>query len=209
MFLNKRFSPLTSFVFLLMLSVATAVLYFAVAKAENIADRWSEDSLIITNEITMDEALIKTSLGDIRIKLLEDKVPRTVANFVKLIGEKFYDGIKFHRVIADFMIQGGDPNSKGDDKTTYGRGGPGYQFADEINDEPLVRGILAMANSGPNTNGSQFFIITAAKTPWLQGKHTVFGKVISGMDIVDKISQVAKDANDVPLQPVTIEAITL
>ncbi len=192
-----------------MLSGVVAGLYFTIAKAEKIAEQWSEDSLAITSEITMNEALIKTSLGDIGIKFLKDKAPKTVDNFVKLAEEKFYDGTKFHRVIENFMIQGGDPNSKGSDRTTYGRGGPGYQFADEINDEPLARGIVAMANSGPNTNGSQFFIITATETPWLQGRHTAFGEVISGMDIVDKISRVAKDANDVPLQSVAVDKIIL
>lgn len=210
MFLNKRFSSLTSYVILLMLSVVAAVLYFTVAKAEKIADQWSEDSLIMTSEVTMNEALIKTSLGDIKIKLLEDKAPRTVANFVKLTGEKFYDGTKFHRVIKDFMIQGGDPLTKDDmAKGRWGTGGPGYKFADEPNDVKMVRGIVAMANSGPDTNGSQFFIITAPATLWLQGKHTVFGKVISGMEVVNKISQVDKDTNDVPLQPVVVEKIIL
>ncbi|MEK7145141.1 MAG: peptidylprolyl isomerase, partial [Patescibacteria group bacterium] len=109
-------------------------------------------------EISDDEALIRTLLGDIKVELLKDKAPKTVDNFIKLAKSGFYDNTKFHRVIENFMIQGGDPNSKGDNKTTYGLGGPGYQFDDEISDEPLVRGIVAMANSGPNTNGSQFFI---------------------------------------------------
>jgi cyclophilin family peptidyl-prolyl cis-trans isomerase len=158
---------------------------------------------------TFTEAVFKTNMGDITVELLADKAPQTVANFIKLSDEKFYDSTKFHRVIKDFMIQGGDPNSKGDDRSLYGRGGPGYSFADEISDVPLERGVLAMANSGPNTNGSQFFIITAAKTPWLQGKHTAFGKVIAGMDIVDKIGVVQTDQNDVPEQPVIVETVVL
>lgn len=209
MFLNKRFSSLTSYIFLLTLSATVAVLYFAVAKAENIANQWSENSLVITSEITMNEALIKTSFGDIKIKLLEDKAPRTVANFVKLSGEKFYNDTKFHRVIPNFMIQGGDPLTKDDTaKGRWGTGGPGYKFADEPNDVEMVRGVVAMANSGPDTNGSQFFIITAPETPWLQGKHTAFGRVIDGMDIVDKISAVARDSNDVPITPIVVEKIT-
>lgn len=210
MFLNKRFSSLTSYIFLLTLSVAVAVLYFAVAKAENIANQWSENSLVITNEITMNESLIKTSFGDIRIKLLEDKARRTVANFVKLVGEKFYNDTKFHRVIPNFMIQGGDPLTKDDTaKGRWGTGGPGYKFVDEPNDVKMVRGVVAMANSGPDTNGSQFFIITAPETPWLQGKHTAFGKVISGMEVVDKISAVLTDTRDIPLQPVVVQKIIL
>ena len=156
----------------------------------------------------MTEALIKTSLGDIRIKLLEDKAPKTVENFIKLAKDNFYDNTKFHRIIPDFMIQGGDPLTKNDAvKERWGTGGPGYKFADEPNNVKMVRGVVAMANSGPDTNGSQFFIITATETPWLQGKHTAFGEVVSGMDVIDKISQVAKDANDVPLQPVVIKEI--
>lgn len=209
MFLNKRFSSLTSYVFLLILATGIAILYFTVAKAEKIADQWSAMSSATVGEISDDEALIRTLLGDIKVELLKDKAPKTVDNFIKLAKSGFYDNTKFHRVIENFMIQGGDPNSKGDNKTTYGLGGPGYQFDDEISDEPLVRGIVAMANSGPNTNGSQFFIITAAETPWLQGKHTAFGKVISGMDIVDKISRVARDGDDVPLHQVIVEKIIL
>ena len=209
MFLNKRFSSLTSYVFLLILATGIAILYFTVAKAEKIADQWSAMSSATVGEISDDEALIRTLLGDIKVELLKDKAPKTVDNFIKLAKSGFYDNTKFHRVIENFMIQGGDPNSKGDNKTTYGLGGPGYQFDDEISDEPLVRGIVAMANSGPNTNGSQFFIITAAETPWLQGKHTAFCKVISGMDIVDKISRVARDGDDVPLHQVIVEKIIL
>jgi cyclophilin family peptidyl-prolyl cis-trans isomerase len=154
-------------------------------------------------------AVITTNYGAIEIVFLPKKAPNTVNNFVKLAQKNFYDGTKFHRVIKDFMIQGGDPNSKGDDRTLYGRGGPGYVFKDEINDEPLVSGVVAMANSGPDTNGSQFFIITAPATPWLQGKHTAFAKVVDGMDVVNEISAVATDKNDAPIEPVAVEKVTL
>lgn len=120
--------------------------------------------------------------GIIKLRLFEDDAPVTVKNFVDLIGQGFYDGLTFHRVIDDFMIQGGDPNGDG-------TGGPGYTFVDEFNDWKLIRGRLAMANSGPDTNGSQFFIVTTEETPWLDGKHTVFGEVIEGMDIVDLVKQ--------------------
>lgn len=163
----------------------------------------------ITNNKKIMGATIVTNQGEIEIAFFEDKAPETVANFIKLAKSGFYDGTKFHRVIKDFMIQGGDPNSKGNDETLYGRGGPGYQFADEPNDQPLVKGVVAMANSGPDTNGSQFFIITAAATPWLQGKHTAFAKVTKGMEIADKISNVAKNADDVPLEPVVLEKVIL
>ncbi|MEK7120847.1 MAG: peptidylprolyl isomerase, partial [Patescibacteria group bacterium] len=131
------------------------------------------------------------------------------ANFLKLANEGFYDGTKFHRVIKDFMIQGGDPNSKGDNKSTYGMGGPGYMFADEPYTTKLEKGIVAMANSGPDTNGSQFFIITADATPWLQGKHTAFGKVISGMDVVEKIEEVVVDKKDIPVQDIVLEGVLI
>ena len=123
-------------------------------------------------------------------------------NFAKLAKDGFYDGVIFHRVIPDFMIQGGDP-------TGTGTGGPGYEFEDEFNEHRVVRGALAMANAGPNTNGSQFFIVTAEATPWLDGKHTVFGKVTSGMDVVDRICEAERDKNDRPASPVTIERVEL
>jgi len=152
---------------------------------------------------------IKTNKGDIQIVFFTNEAPVTVANFIKLTEDGFYDGTKFHRVIQDFMIQGGDPNSKGDDRRLYGIGGPGYKFKDEINGVRLERGVLAMANSGADTNGSQFFIMTAHATPWLDGKHTAFAKVVKGMDVVDKISKVAKDERDVPLEPIIVEKIEL
>lgn len=154
-------------------------------------------------------AIIKTNIGDIELMFFSDKAPITVQNFVKLSEAGFYNGTLFHRVIKDFMIQGGDPLSKQSDWSLHGTGGPGYAFADEINDEKLVRGVIAMANAGPNTNGSQFFIVTAEQTPWLDGKHTVFGKVVNGMDVVDKISMVETNGQNHPLKDVVIEQVVL
>ena len=150
----------------------------------------------------MRSATLHTNHGAIEVELFEDVAPKTVANFVKLAEDGFYDGVIFHRIIPDFMIQGGDP-------TGTGSGGPGYQFEDEINDNKVVRGALAMANAGPNTNGSQFFIVTTEAAPWLDGKHTVFGQVTSGMDAVDAIEAVETDARDKPRDDVVIERVEL
>jgi cyclophilin family peptidyl-prolyl cis-trans isomerase len=147
-------------------------------------------------------ATIETSKGTIELELFRDDAPETVANFEKLAGEGFYDGLIFHRVIPDFMIQGGCPEGTG-------TGGPGYKFGDEINDHKIVRGTLAMANAGPNTNGSQFFIVTADATPWLDGKHTAFGQVRSGQDVVDAIQSVDRDGRDRTVEPVTMERVTV
>jgi cyclophilin family peptidyl-prolyl cis-trans isomerase len=147
-------------------------------------------------------AVLHTSHGRIELELFDEDAPRTVANFRSLAGRGFYDGVTFHRIIAGFMIQGGDP-------TGTGSGGPGYTFDDEPNSRPVVRASLAMANAGPNTNGSQFFIVTAEACPWLDGKHTVFGQVTQGMDVVDAISRVETDARDRPRQPVRIERVEL
>lgn len=156
------------------------------------------------------QATIKTNLGDITVKFYSAESPKTVANFIKLAQSGFYDNTKFHRIIKDFMIQGGDPLSKDDNlKARWGTGGPGYEFADEINSHKLVRGSLAMANSGPDTNGSQFFIVTANATPWLDGKHTNFGQVISGLEIVEKIGASKTDSNGRPLNDVFIQSIEL
>ena len=152
-------------------------------------------------------AVLETNLGTIKFKMFYKDAPKTCANFERLTEKKFYDGIKFHRVIKDFMIQTGDPNSRDDDWSDDGTGGPGYKFEDEINEHKLVRGAVAMANSGPNTNGSQFFIVTAKETPWLDGKHTVFGKVIEGMDIVDKIGNSETNENDHPLKDIVMEKV--
>jgi cyclophilin family peptidyl-prolyl cis-trans isomerase len=145
---------------------------------------------------------LHTSEGPIELELYPDDAPTTVENFLKLSRDGFYEGVIFHRVIPDFMIQGGDP-------TGTGTGGPGYQFDDEFNEHRVVRGAVAMANAGPNTNGSQFFIVTAEATPWLDGKHTVFGRVTAGMDVVDRISDADRDANDRPREPIAIERVEL
>ena len=150
----------------------------------------------------MRQAILHTSEGAIELELYPNEAPKTVENFVKLARDGFYEGVIFHRVIPDFMIQGGDP-------TGTGTGGPGYEFEDEFNEHRVVRGALAMANAGPNTNGSQFFIVTAEATPWLDGKHTVFGKVTSGMDVVDRICEAERDQNDRPASPVAIERVEL
>jgi cyclophilin family peptidyl-prolyl cis-trans isomerase len=150
----------------------------------------------------MTNATMETNHGTIELELYPDDAPKTVENFVKLAEDGFYDGVIFHRVIEGFMIQGGDP-------TGTGSGGPGYQFDDEANDHRVVRGALAMANAGPNTNGSQFFIVTADEASWLDGKHTVFGRVIEGMDVADTISGVPKDRNDRPRDEVRIERIRI
>jgi peptidyl-prolyl cis-trans isomerase B (cyclophilin B) len=147
-------------------------------------------------------ATLHTSHGTVEVELFDADAPKTVENFRKLAGDGFYDGVIFHRVIPDFMIQGGDP-------TGTGSGGPGYTFEDEFNDHPVARGALAMANAGPNTNGSQFFIVTADACPWLDGKHTVFGRVTDGMDVVDAISQLQTDPGDRPRETVSIERVEL
>jgi peptidyl-prolyl cis-trans isomerase B (cyclophilin B) len=150
----------------------------------------------------MTSATLHTSEGAIGIELYPDEAPKTVENFTRLAGEGFYDDLAFHRVIPDFMVQGGCP--RGD-----GTGGPGYTFEDEFNEHLITRGALAMANAGPATNGSQFFIVTADACPWLDGKHTVFGRVVSGLDVVDRISLVDRDARDKPSTPITIESVEL
>jgi peptidyl-prolyl cis-trans isomerase B (cyclophilin B) len=147
-------------------------------------------------------ATLHTSHGTVELELFPDDAPKTVENFTKLARDGFYDGVIFHRVIPDFMIQGGDP-------TGTGSGGPGYSFEDEFNDHKVERGALAMANAGPNTNGSQFFIVTTESAPWLDGKHTVFGRVSNGMDVADRISQLPRDASDRPREDVVIERIVL
>ena len=145
---------------------------------------------------------MQTNHGAIELELYPDDAPKTVENFTKLARDGFYDGVVFHRVIPDFMIQGGDP-------TGTGSGGPGYTFEDEFNDHKVERGALAMANSGPNTNGSQFFIVTTESAPWLDGKHTVFGRVTDGMDIADTISEVPRDSRDKPHEDVVIENVSV
>jgi cyclophilin family peptidyl-prolyl cis-trans isomerase len=150
----------------------------------------------------MTHATLHTSEGVVGLELFSDDAPKTVENFTKLAGEGFYDGLTFHRVIPDFMVQTGCP--QGD-----GTGGPGYQFEDEFNDRKVVRGALAMANAGPNTNGSQFFIVTADECSWLDGKHTVFGQVVSGQEVVDAIADAPRDSRDRPTTPITIDRVEL
>jgi cyclophilin family peptidyl-prolyl cis-trans isomerase len=150
----------------------------------------------------MSKATMQTNQGAIEIELFDEDAPKTVENFKKLANDGFYNGVIFHRVIPDFMIQGGDP-------TGTGTGGPGYTFEDEFNDRKAVRGALAMANAGPNTNGSQFFIVTAEATPWLDGKHTVFGQVTSGMEVVDTIEQTETGPGDKPRAEMRIESVSI
>jgi cyclophilin family peptidyl-prolyl cis-trans isomerase len=148
----------------------------------------------------MTKAKLHTTEGPIEVELFEGEAPKTVENFVSLSREGFYDGLGFHRVIPDFMVQGGCPEGTG-------TGGPGYTFEDEINEHKVVRGALAMATAGPDTNGSQFFIVTADAAPWLDGKHTVFGQVASGMEAVDAIEGTETDGRDKPVEPKVIERI--
>ena len=143
-----------------------------------------------------------TNHGAIQLELFDADAPKTVENFRKLAGDGFYDGVIFHRVIKYFMVQGGDP-------TGTGTGGPGYTFEDEFNDHKVERGALAMANAGPNTNGSQFFIVTTDAAPWLDGKHTVFGRVTDGMEAVDSIEGTETDAADKPSSDAVIERVEL
>ncbi|MBU3925983.1 peptidylprolyl isomerase [Patescibacteria group bacterium] len=154
---------------------------------------------------------METNYGQIKLELFSNDAPKTIENFVNLAKSGFYKNTKFHRVIKDFMIQGGDPNSKNDDWSDDGRGGPGYVFDDEINSYKVVRGVIAMANAGPNTNGSQFFIVTTGTAPWLDGLHTVFGKVIEGMDVVDKIENIKTDKakEDHPIEDVIVKTIDI
>jgi peptidyl-prolyl cis-trans isomerase B (cyclophilin B) len=150
----------------------------------------------------MSKATLHTNHGAMELELHDEDAPKTVENFKKLARDGFYDGVIFHRVIPDFMIQGGDP-------TGTGSGGPGYQFEDEFNEHGVVRGALAMANAGPNTNGSQFFIVTTEDASWLNGKHTVFGRVINGLDVADTIAELPRDARDKPHDDVVIERVEL
>lgn len=169
--------------------------------------RQEEEKLTEVPEMQIDTnkeylATLETTMGNIKIKFFPKDAPKTVNNFVVLAKRGFYDGTIFHRVIPDFMIQGGDPEGTG-------RGGPGYKFEDEINSIKLTREKMAMANAGPNTNGSQFFIVTTASTPWLDGKHTVFGEVIEGMETVDKIGAASTGSPDRPVNDIKIEKVTI
>jgi cyclophilin family peptidyl-prolyl cis-trans isomerase len=201
-FCMKEYS--TTITVLLLVAVAVVAGWFYITAKDNKNDMDNADGVAGVRS-----AVLKTNMGDIEIEFFGKEAPTTVENFVTLAKNGFFDGTKFHRVIKDFMIQGGDPLSKGDDKSMYGRGGPGYQFADEQVNIKLEKGIVAMANSGPNTNGSQFFIITADATPWLDGKHTPFARVISGMDIVEKIENTPVSENDIPVTAVVVTAVEL
>jgi len=150
----------------------------------------------------MSQATLHTNHGPVVVELFDDDAPKTVENFRKLSQDGFYDGLIFHRVIRDFMIQGGCPQGTG-------MGGPGYTFEDEASGHKIVRGALAMANSGPNTNGSQFFVVTKDAAPWLDGKHTVFGQVTAGMEAVDAIEGLPTGRGDKPTEPATIERVEL
>src|SRR5437016_11974294 len=150
----------------------------------------------------MSTATMQTTEGPIVFELFDADAPKTVENFRKLAADGFYDGLTFHRVIKDFMIQGGCPQGTG-------TGGPGYTFEDEINPHKVVRGALAMANAGPDTNGSQFFIVTAVACPWLDGKHTVFGRVSDGLDAVDNLEGVATNSGDKPQEPTALTSVEL
>ena len=207
--MNKGRAHWIIFVIIILGSFGVIFGYKIAMKSEN---KISKDASVNSQGYTNNPvAVMKTNMGEIKLELFVKDAPETVGNFIKLSKEKFYDGTRFHRVIKGFMIQGGDPNSKDDNWSNDGIGGPGYAFKDEINSNKIIRGVLAMANAGPNTNGSQFFIVTAQSAPWLDGKHTVFGKVIGGMDIVDKIENAATDKtkNDHPVENVTIELMAI
>lgn len=188
--------------------IATAIAIYFINYANKKETVISKD--IAKQLVEYKGAVIKTNKGDIEVEFFVEKAPLTVTNFTGLADIGFYNGTKFHRVIKDFMIQGGDPLSKDDTKQSqWGTGGPGYSFKDEINDEKLVRGTLAMANAGPDTNGSQFFIVTAEATPWLDGKHTSFGKVAGGMEVVEMIEAAQTGEGDRPVEPIVVEKIIL
>src|SRR3990167_169003 len=205
--MNKGRTHWLIFVIIILGSLGVIFGYKIAMKSEN---KISKDASVNSQGYTDNPvAVMKTNMGEIKLELFVKDAPETVGNFIKLANEKFYDGTKFHRVIKGFMIQGGDPNSKDDNWSDDGMGGPGYKFEDEINSHKLARGTLAMANAGANTNGSQFFIITAESTPWLDGKHTAFGKVLSGLDIVDKIESVKVNENDHPIDDVVINSIEI
>jgi len=192
--------------------IVVVVLIFMGIYSSNMNKQEQEQETVsaVPDKVSSVNATLLTSLGEIKLELYPDKAPKTVENFLKLAGEGFYDETLFHRVIKEFMVQGGDPNSKLSDWSLHGTGGPGYSFEDEINDVLLTRGVLAMANSGPNTNGSQFFIVTMEATPWLDGLHTAFGRVVDGgMNIVDKIEAVETDGNDHPLEDIKILGVTI
>lgn len=187
--------------------------YFAYTtdtNAQVAAARAPQSASTSSSENHFMQATLHTSAGDITIEFFDTDAPNTVANFTKLAESGFYNGTKFHRIIEGFMIQGGDPLTKDDSaEAMWGTGGPGYKFADEIHpNNKNVVGTISMANSGPNTNGSQFFI-NVANNNFLDSKHTVFGKVVAGMDIVEKLQAVTTERGDRPITPVVISSVTL
>ena len=207
--MNKGGAHWLIFIIIILGSLGAIFGYKIAMKSEN---KISKDASVKSLSYTGNPmAVMKTNMGEIKLELFVKDAPETVGNFIKLSNEKFYDGTRFHRVIKGFMIQGGDPNSKDDNWSNDGIGGPGYAFKDEINSNKIIRGVLAMANAGPNTNGSQFFIVTTESAPWLDGKHTVFGKVVEGMDAVDKIENATTDKarNDHPIENMTIELMAI
>ena len=205
--LKKYINPSAVFYLVILVIITLLIGYASGGNTGNKTTVNNEVKTIKVMPETKQFVTLETSLGNIDLELYPEKAPKTVENFVKLAGSNFYDNTKFHRVIKGFMIQGGDPYTKGEDESVYGTGGPGYKFADEPNDLPMVAGMLAMANSGPDTNGSQFFIITATSTPWLVGHHTVFGKVTAGMDVVTKIENTKTGVNDLPVTPVIVNKV--
>ncbi|MEX0931318.1 MAG: peptidylprolyl isomerase [Candidatus Paceibacterota bacterium] len=206
--LKQRLSPFITFPFLGICLAFVIFLHFMVQNANG-----SHDDLFASSQQNYGSigtsVTLTTNKGDIVIEFLDGHATTTIGNFIRLAENGFYNDTKFHRVIRGFMIQGGDPLSRGDNERVYGTGGPGYTFPDEINSIKLTKGTLAMANSGPNTNGSQFFIVTADATPWLDGKHTVFGRVIKGMDVVREIENVSTKERDIPLEPVVVTRVRI
>src|SRR3989344_3965144 len=198
----------TVIIFALLLVVGAGVLFYVKSTGNSAPAEKLEKKDNLNNNKTMSIVTLHTNKGDIEIELLVDRTPNTVANFTKLAGEGFYNGVKFHRVIPGFMIQGGDPLTKDDSKVAlWGTGGPGYSFADEITPENKNDiGTISMANAGPNTNGSQFFINTANNN-FLDTKHTVFGRVTSGMETVTAIENTATGVADRPLEDMIVEKI--
>ena len=196
-------------------SMGGAVYFFSKATSPDTAGIVASTNATnhMASEAAPKSAVIKTNMGDIEV-VFNDATPKAVENFVKLSREGFYNGTKFHRVIKGFMIQGGDPLSKDDAQSArWGTGGPGYTFSDEVSsNDRMDQGTLAMANAGPNTNGSQFFIITSTQgTPWLSGKHTPFGRVTKGLSVALEIEKVRTSGSplDRPVQPVIVESITV
>lgn len=202
--MDKKMYIIIGFLTLLAVGIVIALMWYADGKTREVSEATAR------RIAQYQGAILRTNYGDIEIRFFPNEAPVAVVSFTELASRGFYTGTKFHRVIEGFMIQGGDPLSKDDArKDEWGTGGPGYAFADEIGERKITRGVVAMANSGPNTNGSQFFIVTADETPWLDGKHTVFGEVVSGMDVADEISRLPVDERDRPLSPVVIEEIVL